>query len=319
MKLAYVISAYKLPEMLVRLVRRLDSPRALFLIHVDRKTEPEVFERMRAPLAGRENVVFLPRHLCHWGDFGHVRATLKGIRHLVDHRIDFRYAILLTGQDYPIKPVAEIERFFLEDTDREFIVFSPMPRDEWKGGGRFGSGGMDRIERWHFRLFGRPVSYPGKAKFDSRLLTWIWAHLNRRFRPKRRFPAGFRPYGGNAYWCLTRECVRHIHDFVSQHRSFVRFFHHVRIPDEIFIQTIVGNSPFAERAAGKDLRFVDWDRERARAAGTRPPAVLDSADLPRLAGSSALFARKFDSTVSAGLLDAIDRELLATECSGAPG
>lgn len=314
MKLAYIISAYKLPEMLVRLIERLDSPRALFLVHVDRKSGPEVFERMRAPLAGRENVVFLPRHVCHWGDFGHVKASLKGIRHLIEQGIDFRYAILLTGQDYPIKPVTEIERFFLESNDREFIVLLPMPRDDWEG-----RGGLDRIERWHFRLFGRQVALPGRAKFNSRLATWLWAHFNRRFRPKRNFPSGFRPYGGNGYWCLTRECVEYIDDFVSRHRRFVRFFRRVRIPDEIFFQTIVGNSSFAERAAGDNVRFMDWDRERARAAGDRPPAVLRSADLPRLAGSTALFARKFDPAVDAAVLDAIDRELLHPPRAGTAG
>ncbi len=304
MRIAYIILAHKQPELLVRLVERLDSPRALFLIHVDRKTEPAVFERMRRPLAGRENVTFLPRHVCHWAGWGHVRASLKGIAHLVRNRIDFDYASLMTGQDYPIKPLPEIESYLAAGGGREFFYLAPMPRDDWK------DGGMHRIETWNFPLQGKMRRFPGKETFDSRLLTWAWAHANRRWQPRRRFLDGFEPYGAQCYWTLTRYCVEYIDGFVRRHPRFVRFFRWTYSPDELFYGTILGNSSFRERATLDNLRYQDWDRDRARASGRRPPAVLDTGDLPRLAGSGKLFARKFDLEVDAGVLDAIDRELL---------
>ncbi len=304
-KIAYIILAHKLPELLVRLVERLDSPRALFLIHVDRKTRPEVFGRMRRPLAGRENVTFLPRHVHHWAGWGHVRASLKGIFHLVRNRVDFGYAALLTGQDYPIKPRHEIESFLAAGGTREFLYLSPMPRSDWGEGG-----GMERIETWNFHFQGKMRRFPGKERFDSRLLTWAWAHVNRTWQPRREFLTGFEPYGGHCYWCLTRECIEYVHDFVVSNPHFVRFFRWTWAPDHFFYSTIVGNSRFKVHATLDNLRYVDWDRDRARASGRHPPAVLETGDLPRLAGSNALFGSKFDLEIDAEVLDAIDRELL---------
>src|SRR6266498_4447774 len=103
MQIAYIISAYKNPAQLVRLVRRLNHPGHSFLIHVDLNAPAEVYQEMRAPLSGIANVYFLERHVCYWGDFGHVQATLKGIAELYRRAIAFDYVILLTGQDYPLR------------------------------------------------------------------------------------------------------------------------------------------------------------------------------------------------------------------------
>jgi hypothetical protein len=52
---------------------------------------------------------------------------------------------------------------------------------------------------------------------------------------------------------------------------------------------------------------VDWSRER------ESPAILDERDWEVLRDSPDLFARKFDSRISAHLLDRIDCELLSPE------
>ena len=42
MKIAYIITAYKLPDLLVRLVQRLNTEETSFFIHVDKKTDEEI-------------------------------------------------------------------------------------------------------------------------------------------------------------------------------------------------------------------------------------------------------------------------------------
>src|SRR3972149_5628525 len=98
MRIAYIISAYKYPEQLGRLLRRLETPQSSFVVHVDKKTEDRVYKRMLHAAQGVSHVHFLERHACHWGGFGHVRATLKGIDHLFLSDAQFDYAVLLTGQ-----------------------------------------------------------------------------------------------------------------------------------------------------------------------------------------------------------------------------
>jgi hypothetical protein len=101
MRIAYIVSAYKRPEQLARLVGHLSRSSSTIAVHVDAKTSRRDFDAMVAGVHGVPGVHFLSRHRCYWGGFGHVRASLKGIEHLVETGADFDYAVLLTGQDYP--------------------------------------------------------------------------------------------------------------------------------------------------------------------------------------------------------------------------
>jgi hypothetical protein len=277
--LAYIISAYKLPEQLVRLVRRLDFEGATFFVHVDRKTHDSLYRRMVTPLRLSPNIHFLPRHRCDYGGFGHVRATLKGLTELVRRNRLFDYAILLTGQDYPIKSVDEIDHFFRQSEGRSFLEFFPLPHAEWA------HGGMDRVEYRHFRFRGR------------------YFRLRRRTRTtfELRFPS-LRLFGGSAYWCRSRECCEYICRFLREQPTYGRFFKYVNVPDEIFFQTILLNSPLRDSLVNDDLRFLEW-RNPETAGG---PAVLGKQDFGQIIRSSKLFARKFDVTQDAEILDLLD-------------
>jgi hypothetical protein len=218
-------------------------------------------------------VAFLQRHVSHWAGFGHVRATLKGIDHFMGERVPFDYAVLLTGQDYPLRSPAGIAAFLGGAGGRSFMNHWPLPFAPW--GDR---GGLDRIEDWH-------------------LVTYRRLHLALPLR--RRLPLGLAPYGGGAYWCLQREVVDYVHGFAHANPAYVRFFEHVFVPDELFFQTIVMNSPLRDTVENENLRYIDWSREPA-------PAVLNVHDFPKLIASGKLFARKFDVTIDLKVLDLLD-------------
>jgi len=272
-RIAYIVSAYKLPAQLERLLRRLEAPGVTFAVHVDRKTRRATWDEMRSRCRDLD-VTWLPRHRSQWGGFGHVRATLKGIDHVVGNAVPFDYAVLLTGQDYPLRPPSEIARTLGAAGGRSFMRHLPLPWDPW--GPR---GGLDRIEDWH-------------------VITYRRLHLALPLR--RTIPGGLQPYGGSAYWCLERTLVHFVHGYLRENPGYVRFFEHVFVPDELFFQTIVMNSERRDTVENDDLRYLDWSREPA-------PAVLTCDDLPALRDSGKLFARKFDETVDADVLDALDR------------
>ena len=186
MRLAYIISAYKLPGQVVRLVKRLDSATTSFFIHVDKKTDAATYARMVEPLRGYANVFFLERHVCHWGAFGHVQATLSGIHELLARRIAFDYVILLTGQDYPLRSNAELAGRLQAGGGKSFLSHTPLPHSSWDG-----QGGLERINHWHGHVFNRHWAFP----------------LPEALRPPRSWPPGLQPYGGGSYWCLARPCI----------------------------------------------------------------------------------------------------------------
>jgi hypothetical protein len=281
MRVAYIISAYKHFDQLTRLVHRLHEPGVRIFIHVDRRSGP--IDALQAATAHLLSVRFLERHSCPWGSFGHVAATLKGIDAAMASAESFDYLILLTGQDYPIKSNRQIRDVLEAAEGRSFMEFFPLPGPEWS------DGGLDRIERWHVHTDRRHVAFPPRG----------WAF------PRRRFPAGLHPFGGSSYWCLASDCVRYVHRFVTANARFVNFFRHVDVPDELFFQTILLNSPLRDRIVNDNLRYIDW---RDPTSGS--PAVLTSPDLPAMQASAKLFARKFDAAVDGTVLDLIDEELL---------
>ena len=71
------------------------------------------------------------------------------------------------------------------------------------------------------------------------------------------------------------------------------------VPDEIFFQTLVLNSPHRDSVVDANLRYIDWPG----------PRVLRADDLDALLGSGMLFARKFDETVDAEILDLLDHQI----------
>lgn len=293
MNVAYVISAYKLPGLLVRLVDRLDAPGGTILVHVDARSPATVYDAMAGPLAGRPNVSFLPRHACRWGDFGHVEATLKGLRALLGSGRPFDYVVLLTGQDYPIKSNAAIAAALEDAGGRVFLDWMPIPSEKWT------DGGLDRIGHWHFRIGRRPFAVPG-APFGASPAGAAWSRAARLLRLRRSFPSGMHPYGGSSYWMLPADCARYVADFVRDRPDYVRFFRRVLVPDEIFFHTIIMNSPFRDRVENNALRYIRW-RDDADS-----PTVLTSDDMARFMATPDLFARKFDPGVDAGVLDLID-------------
>lgn len=278
--IAYVILAHKNLGQVVRLVSRLEGDRSRFVIHVDAASE--LTEDVRQ-LGDRPDVDLAERFRCPWGRFGIVDATLAALPlALADPAV--RRVTLVTGQDYPIAPRPQIERFLLDEHPSEsFVEHFPLPRPEWGGGG-----GIERVEDFYVPLGEKPRSL-----------------RNSRIGLRRKLPDGLKPYQGGASWSMTREAVEHVLDYVSAHPRIVRFYRRAFAPDESFFQTILMSSPVASRVVNNDLRFESWEEDSDH------PAILTVADLPELTRSDALFAKKFDATVDAEVLDRIDAELLA--------
>jgi len=271
MKIAYIILAHKLPEQLVRLVKKLYTDTSSFLIHVDKKTDNETYQKMVDPLCDYKNVGFLKRHVNNWGAFGHVKAALK---------LEFDYAILLTGQDYPIKSNTYIHQFLEDSGQRSYLEYFSLPNEIWANE----NGGMDRINFWYLYFLGRPHKI-----------------LSRSYLPSHKLPGDFKVFGGRSNWCLTRDCIVYIDKYLRRNDRVVKFFKHAGLPDEIFFQTILLNSHFKSQLVNDNLKYVDWSDLLAH------PAILLTRDYEKLIDSTSLFARKFDETVDANILEMIDR------------
>jgi hypothetical protein len=249
MGIGYIILAHTLPEHLVRLVRRLESESARFFLHVDAQAPREVTAVVERELGGSPHVQLLPRHRVEWATFSQVEAALEGVRALLRWPERLDYGVLLTGQDYPLRPPASIESTLEQADGRSFLSYRPST-------GRF----LKRVTRrhWHREVLGRKLRLPN------------------RFMPitvRRSPPAGLRPYHGSGHWCLSRRCLEYV---VGRDPETIEFFRWSSSPDEAIFQTILINSPLAATIVNDDLRYVDWSE------GGASPRVLTSYDLDRM-------------------------------------
>jgi hypothetical protein len=270
---AYVVLAYHKPEQLGRLVAALgeEDPAGVW-VHVDRRTPSVVFDAMRAAAPG---AAFVRRHRAPWGGIGHVLGSLEGLRAAL--RVPgWNHAVLLTGQDYPIRPRGEIAARLGVAAERSFMQHFPLPA---AGAWEPERGGLDRLERRHLHARGRVIALPGR----------------------RRLPAGLRPFGGSGYWNLSRAACEHVAAAATP--DALRFFRWAKFPDELVYQTLLMSSPLAATVESDDLRHIEWTPGRPN------PDVLGPDALPRLRESPALFARKFDLDEHPDLLDRLDAEL----------
>ena len=272
-RVAYVVLTHRNPRQVGRLLWRLSTDRSRFLVHVDRRAGRAVDADMRRHAAAVPRVQFLRRRRCFWAGFGMVRATLGAFDHVVRQELPVDHIVLVSGQDYPLRPAEEIERFLGADLSRSFMSAGPV-LDVWPDG-------HWRIDMWHL------VSY------QNLHLTVPW---------ERRIPGELAPYGGEAWICLSLAAVRHVVEFARANARFVRFFEHVLHPDEIFFQTILMNSPLRDTVVDDHLRYIDWSSDPG-------PATLGVADLDKLVRSRRLFARKFDVTVDETILDLLDQHI----------
>lgn len=299
---AFLVSTYHLPDQAARLVRRLSAvPGSTVLVHHDRAAPAASAAALRAAVADLSNVVMLPSRVCRYATFDHVRVTLDGISWLVDHDVEFGHLVLLTGQCYPLMSTSDLSSWFEQRGGRTVMEVRELPHPTWP------DGGYNRVDAWVLSLAAERV--PGALR---RLLPkragWVAVPKPSLLRHRMggrlavHVPAALGDlYGGLGYWAMADAHARYVHAHAA---PYVRFFRWGYIPDELFFQTVLANSPHRDEIDDERMHLVDFQRQ-----GGMNPYVWRSADLDHLLASDRPFARKFDVRVDADVLDALDRHL----------
>ena len=261
----------------------LQHEEADYYIHVDKKSDIGEFEH----LASLPRVYFITgRHWCRWASFRFVEAIVQSVREVLASGQSYDFINLLSGQDYPIKPVSTIHKFLAQSIGHSFLSVEPQGSDWWYGAIR-------RVEQYH------SVYYEFNGQYQVQRL--VNAVL-----PKRKFPLSYSLYGSadGSWWTMSAACATYLVRFMDEHPKIHRFGRFTWGPDEFMIATILMNSPLKETIINDNYRYIDWS------AGGSNPKVLTLDDAEALERSPKFFARKFDPVHSGEVLDFIDRTLL---------
>ena len=299
LKIAYIVLAHKDPAHFSRLIKKLNAPFSSFFIHIDKKADINIFKASVSELPA-EKVSFIQQFDASWGEIGVIKAEILALQEINNSGVDFDFVILISGQDYPIKSNNFIYDFLLRNKSKNFLEILPMPFQDRS------DSGMHRLERYYFKLRGRKYIYPpfkGPRSLKEKILFWFFDI----YFSKRKLPYNLQPYGGEHWWCFSKEATNYILYFLEHHPEYFKFHRFSLCADEMFFHTILGNAPDNQIKANivnDDLRYIDWSE------GKDSPKILGISDFEVIQKSSKLFARKFESNTDTQILDEIDKIIL---------
>lgn len=277
MSIGYIILAYKLPEQVRRLVSALLRESSdVVVLHVDKKSWPS-FSNLEFDRACASNVMVVTKYDVGWGHYSTVQTLLYSLDLILRRYPTLTHIKYLSGQDYPIQPLADFRSFLGRLEGRSLLEYHALPWQVWIDGGD-PSGGLDRVTYMYIRVFGRWVRLP--------------------FR--RHVPRSLRINGGSALWCL---CRNHAELILKNASSYCKHFRYGITVDELFFQTLVRKFIDTSELVNNDYTYTLWTH------GAQSPMILQANDFSTIVDSGCWFARKFDSSVDGRVLDLVDNHI----------
>jgi hypothetical protein len=279
MKQVILIHAHKELGLLNALIEQLVDDDLIVYVNVDLKSAIEVGRIHPAARLVQQRIPI------HWADFSQVQATLNSLAEIVAAVPAFDKVIYVSGQDFPLLPNAQLKHELAKVAGQELLDHVPIGPDGWPCA-------------YRYQYFYRP--YAGAL---TDLACRLVSQVMRLAGLRRRMVNGYQPYGGSAWWALSRACIEALLAQVAADPAIVRFFRSVSCPDELFFQTLIMNSPFRAKVLANNFRYIQWPRQ-----GARNPQVLVDADYERIRQSGAHFCRKIEARASAGLVARLIRQ-----------
>ena len=297
MTVAYVVISHRNPGQVLRLVSALrEGPGAEVLV----RHNPQSSVLPAAAVEERGAHVLEDGIEIGWGEFSYVRVLLRALEWSLDH-LDPDWIVMLSGQDYPLRPLAEIQAG-LAASGKDALLSAVWelstaerpapPREQF-------------FLRYAYRHFAVPGWVP---RAPSALRPLLYTRempqgLGRRLGLRRaRLPygPGRRCFVSADWLTLSARAARVVTETARRDQALIRHYRRSIVPSESLFATILMNQPGLEVSA-EGRRFLSFPKSAAP-----HPDVLTSADLDRLLGSGMDFGRKFDAEVDAEVLDALD-------------
>lgn len=323
--ISYVVLCHSNAPQVLRLARtiRSMSPRARVLI---RHNQPPGFlAHADAQACGAD--LLLSEIQCRWGHWSLVEATVEAFRRARELH-DPDWIVLISGQDYPIRPLDPWETTLL---DGEYdAVQSAEPLVEGPSGLTPGEN-PERLRlrythRWYWlprlnviprlpsvitdsvrRVWFKCV-YPLQALVVLHQLPreegWVLG-LRRRTVPwSHEMPL----YKGSQWMAVSRIALDAVIYGAGAGR-FRDYFIRTLVPDEAYFQTLLANAREV-RIGHEPISWLRWQSD-----DTPHPDIIDDRTLELAVRAGTPFARKFDESMTPGILDRVDRTLLSQAAS----
>ena len=269
MKHAFLIIAHSDYELLRVLTGLLDDSRCDIYIMVDKKSP------LPKGLSVEHGRLFMlkKRIDVRWGDVSLIKAEMLLFETALANG-PYAYYHLLSGADLPIKSMDYLFNFFEKNSGKEFVGFTQ--KTDW----------LEKVMKYQF--FIRYYKMEGRLGTYIKWVSYRLEHLANKLH--KRSDENFKK--GSEWVSITDDFCRYL---VSKRRWKFRRFRYTFCGDEIFLQTVLWNSPYKSNIYSLEGEFegcqreIVWENDNPHVWGSVP------GDFEKLRASSKLFARKFSS------------------------
>ncbi|OBZ11973.1 hypothetical protein A8L34_16805 [Bacillus sp. FJAT-27264] len=277
MKIAYFIMVHNKKMMFYRLIRAIYDVNNLYLVHVDPKADDSIKEFMKQLTGNHPNIRQVsPRHIG-YAAWSMVEVELDAIKELLSWDAEWTHFINLSGQDMPLVKQSQVLEVLSSKPNANYIRLQEATHKD------------------------KEILYNAYYIEDCGQLK----RLGDREPFEYYFDASIKPYLGSQWKILTRSFAEYA---VTSLWAFElkEYFRYVLIPDEHYFPTLFMSSEFKNTLVPGNLRYIILEN---RENGFNGASVLTSKNLMGMFNSNALFARKFDDQIDAGVLTIIENSL----------
>ena len=283
-KHAYLILAHKYDDLFKTIMKIIDYPENDIFLHMDIKCKeynPE--ENVQSLKFSR--LFHTKRTDITWGGYSLIRAEFL-LLELATREGSYDYYHLISGQDLPLMKQEEIHKKLEGDTKEYIEVIADKIINP------------ERVRYFHF--------IKNKGDLKSKLIRdRKFSEFQRKCGICRNRNLEIRK--GSQWFSITDDLARYI---LSKKRWTRRKFRFSVASDELFVQTIIWGTAFAQRLekdpngslVSINKREIDWPRGNGM-----NPYVYRMEDLELLKNSNAFFARKFDANIDMDIINEIYR------------
>lgn len=224
-----------------------------------------------------------------------VDVELSAIKELLQINPHWKTYINLSGQDFPLKPLSEINAFVTENIDTNYLLLSDQKKER-----------PNTLNRIAYYFTESADGFSGKPY-------------------KRPYMKDVVPFIGGQWKILTRECC----SFITTSKKvdkFKKYYKNTLIADESFFQTVLMNTGYRGKFANDDKRAIIWVPDISQQKNSRVfsdnetqalvasgkiklrPKTMTRVDTNFLLKSPALFGRKFDETEDSSILTMLEQQ-----------
>ncbi len=271
-KQAYLIMAHNQFELLKVLVKQIDYAGNDIFIHVDKKTR-NFSENFVNNIAKESNIFVLrDRMNIRWGTFDQTECEMKMIEYALG-KGHYSYLHLMSGSDMLLTSGKKVHEYFDAQNNIEFVQFESSKLDRSY---------KKRVSKYHFFIRKNPSLF---VKILHKAIIILQIGVNRCRK------TGIEYQKGANWFSITEDFA----SYLLQNKKLIKkLFSHTLCGDEMFVQTMLINSPYATNIVPYNycdnyeniLYCIDWKRGN--------PYEYRLTDYEALKNSKMFFARKFN-------------------------